>query len=484
MRRFVIFLVVLALLVTTCGAALAEETPPLYRVGWAHTLGGDGDELLDISVASDGSIWLAGYAVSDSNGPDGANVSDDALGGEDGWVTLMDSAGNTLWSKRYGGSGDDRLHQIQPLSDGGAVILGETTSSDGQVKNQRGSKDAWVIRVDAEGELVWQKCLGGTLDDGLTAMRLSSNVLTESGGTEDRIILAGWSKSYNNDLERNDGGKDAWACAIRLEDGRSSWQYSMGEAGDDWFSILLSDRLGVMAIGGATRVDAQGVQQAAPLMVIIGNDGSEVSVTRLQLKGDAWINDAVVANDGWLLAGRMGTQNSDAWLGHVTSDGSFNATYLEGNTNGQLTIIRQYTFNITLAVGTLDSQSSSLTGVHGGRDAWAVGLTRDRVQWEQALGGSGVTTPLNIQRRSDGRYMIALSTTSSDGDLRSREEKGAAWMVLLDANGNLTRHNVLAPYADQRFTEAVATPDSGLAFVGRALDVDGQWRAAIMKAVQ
>ncbi|MDR1598704.1 MAG: hypothetical protein LBS11_02345 [Oscillospiraceae bacterium] len=455
------------------GCAARADEPPLYGVGWSRVLGGEGDGFTGITVAGDGRIWLAGSAVS---------AADDALGGVDGWVAVLDSEGVELWSRRYGGSGDDRLIEVATLSDGGAVILGETSSSDGQVKNYRGGVDAWVIRVDARGELVWRKCLGGTTDDGLAAMRVMINVVIDSSAVEDRIFLAGWSTSYNNDLNINAGGKDAWVCAIRLEDGRSVWHYQIGEAGDDWFNILLPDRLGLTAIGVSTRVDAQGGQRVTPLLVTIGTDGHEVSVFRLQLKEDAWISDAVTTSDGWLLAGKLGGVNSDAWLGRVSSDGSLTATYMEGNTNGAMSIIRQYTPNITLAVGVLESKGSALVGTHGGRDAWAVGLTRDRVQWEQALGGNGETTPLLITRRSDGRYVIALSTTAMDGDLMPRDEPGVGWLTLLDTNGNLLRHAVIAPNADQRYTAAAAV-DGGILFMGKAVDSDGIWRAAVTKAV-
>jgi hypothetical protein len=455
-------------------AELAEEPPPLYSVEWSRLLGGKGDVLTKFAVASDGRIWLVGSAASES---------DDAHGGGDGWVAVLDADGVPLWSKRYGGSDGDRLFDVALLSDGGAVILGETESSNGQVKNYRGGVDAWVIRVDAQGALVWQKCLGGTLDDNLTAMRIVTNVAVDENTTEDRVILAGWSMSYNNDLNLNEGGKDAWVCAIRLDSGRSLWHYQTGGVSDDWFDILLPEQQGMTAIGGTTLEDAQGGQRVVPVLTSIGADGGEGAIIRIQLKEDAWISDAAQTTDGWILAGRTGVENSDAWLSRVSPDGSFNTIYMEGNTNGAMSIIRQYTFSIALAVGTLDSEGSRLTGVHGGRDVWTVGLTRDRVQWEQALGGSGETTPLFVTRRSDGRYVIAMSTTSADGDLPPHEQNCVGWIVLLDVNGNLLRQAIIAPYADQRFTSATtAATDSSVIFLGEAMDETGVWRAAIVKA--
>jgi hypothetical protein len=454
-------------------AARADD-PPLYSVEWSRLLGGEGDELVGITAADDGRIWLVGSAVSES---------DDAWGGIDGWVAVLDEGGAPIWSKRFGGKGDDRLIEAAALTDGGAVILGTTTSGDGQVRNYRGGVDAWVIRVDADGGLVWQKCLGGTRDDSLDAMLVVTNVVIDSFTREDRIFLAGWSMSYNHDLNMNAGGKDAWMCAIRLEDGRSVWHYRAGEPMDDWFDMILPDRLGMTAIGGVTLDDAQGGQRVTPALTILSIDGREESAFRLPMKDDAWINDAVSTGEGWMVAGKMGGDNSDAWLGRVVSDGSFTATYMEGNTNGEMIAVRQYSPNITLAAGTLESEGSGLPGVHGGRDAWTVGLTRDRVQWEQALGGNGETTPLLITRRNDGRYVIALATDAADGDLSPRDQRGVGWLALLDTNGNLLRQAVIAPYMDQRFTAAV-TMDSGIAFLGGALDPDGRWLAAVVMAGQ
>ncbi|GHU76929.1 hypothetical protein AGMMS49992_23510 [Clostridia bacterium] len=475
MRRILLLIMVMTLVFGAVpgGAAFAQDERPLFTVAWAHLFGGEGDSLVKAAATSDGKIWLAGTASSES---------DKARGGSDGWALLLDGSGETLWSNRYGGSGDDSFIDVLPLADGGAILLGQTTSYDGQVRNYRGGVDAWVVRVDVQGDMLWQKCLGGTLDDSLVAIRALSQASVPGANTpDDCIVLAGWTMSYNNDLNTNKGGQDGWVCAIRMEDGRSIWHYRMGEAADDWYGILLPDRSGVLAVGGTTRVDAQGNKRAVPILTTIGFDGQEISTVRLQLKDDAWIYDAVQTSDGWMLAGKIGAENSDAWLGRVAAGGAFNAIYLDGNMNGALSIIQQYPSNVTLAVGSLNSDGSALQGAHGGQDVWVVGMTRDKVEWQQALGGSGETSPIFVTRHSDGRYLIVSSTTAEDGDLTPRAESGVGWIVLLDINGNFLRQSVIAPYGDQRFTAAVAA-NGGIVLVGEAVDEDGAWRAAVVKA--
>lgn len=69
------------------------------------------------------------------------------------------------WSKCIGGSGYEGIPSIQQTSDGGYILASSTVSTDGDVTGNHGEMDAWVVKLDASGKLVWNKGLGGTNRD-------------------------------------------------------------------------------------------------------------------------------------------------------------------------------------------------------------------------------------------------------------------------------------------------------------------------------
>jgi hypothetical protein len=83
----------------------------------------------------------------------------------------MDFEGNILWHKCYGGTHNDWSNRILPTPDGGYIVIGETFSNDGDVSgkhNAHGSRsDIWVFKINASGDLLWQKCFGGLGDESL-----------------------------------------------------------------------------------------------------------------------------------------------------------------------------------------------------------------------------------------------------------------------------------------------------------------------------
>ncbi|MDR0664039.1 MAG: hypothetical protein LBF86_00745, partial [Helicobacteraceae bacterium] len=72
------------------------------------------------------------------------------------------------WQKSLGGSDYDYARSIGQTSDGGYIIAGESHSNDGDVTNHRGSTgnpDYWIVKLNANGSIAWQKSLGGSSAD-------------------------------------------------------------------------------------------------------------------------------------------------------------------------------------------------------------------------------------------------------------------------------------------------------------------------------
>ncbi len=121
-------------------------------------------------------------------------------GDSDAWVIKLDANGNVQWQKTYGGKGDDYAYSIQQTSDGGYIVAGKTLSFG------TGDSDAWVIKLDAKGNVQWQKTYGGEYDDFVHSIQQTSD-----GG----YIVAGYTLSFG-------AGNDAWVIKLDAK-GNVQW---------------------------------------------------------------------------------------------------------------------------------------------------------------------------------------------------------------------------------------------------------------------
>src|SRR6185295_10121653 len=100
------------------------------------------------------------------------------------------------WAKCFGGSGDDKAYSIQQTSDGGFIVAGSSCSYDDDVTGNHPNYDStasdyWIVRLDSSGNLMWQKCLGGS------CMEIANSIQqTADGG----FIVVGTSCSDDGDV--------------------------------------------------------------------------------------------------------------------------------------------------------------------------------------------------------------------------------------------------------------------------------------------
>ena len=101
----------------------------------------------------------------------------DNKGGYDRWILKLDSSGNIIWSKLYGGTGWDHGKWIGLKSNGNIVTGGKSDSNDLDVGVNYGMEDSWTLEVNSEGEIV-HSVVTGTSDSDLE----SSGIVTSDGG--------------------------------------------------------------------------------------------------------------------------------------------------------------------------------------------------------------------------------------------------------------------------------------------------------------
>lgn len=142
---------------------------------WEKSFGGSNDEIgigfadgnrnLEIIKTQDGNFMIAGFTKSDDG------IFTENKGGNDFMLIKFDTHGNLIWQKTYGGSGEDYLAGIIELDDGNFIVVGSTNSSDGSLTENFGGFDTWVARISENGDLIWSKSIGESLDDWLLSIR-------------------------------------------------------------------------------------------------------------------------------------------------------------------------------------------------------------------------------------------------------------------------------------------------------------------------
>jgi len=190
---------------------------------WDKRFGGTLFELFEsVEETSDGGFLVAGSSFSPISG----DKTVDNWGGWDYWVVKTDSLGSKLWDKRYGGTGDDLLTDAVATPDGGGLLGGYTKSkfSGDHTAGNQGAFDYWVVRIDGNGDLLWEKNFGGNYNDWLFALS------PVSGGG---FLLGGQSFSEQSgdksepNHDPNPTGSDYWVVKID-DNGNKIWDRTIG----------------------------------------------------------------------------------------------------------------------------------------------------------------------------------------------------------------------------------------------------------------
>jgi hypothetical protein len=192
--------------------------------------------------ASGGTVWSRFYGGSFTDAPTGVieNINGDLItvGGSDSndvdisnnkgtydfWVVKSSSNGNILWEKSYGGSEIDEARDVISTDNGNHIIVGDTRSEEQDVSENNGAADLWVLKVSDNGDILWEKSLGGSNFD--VARAINS---TFDGG----FIIAGSSRSSDGNVSENKGQNDAWVVKINTS-GELLWEKTVGGAEIDF----------------------------------------------------------------------------------------------------------------------------------------------------------------------------------------------------------------------------------------------------------
>ena len=377
-------------------------------IEWQKCLGGSNDDwAYSIQQTSDSGFIVAGYTES-SNGDVSGNHGD-----YDYWVVKLNSSGDILWQKCLGGTNVDQAFSIQQTSDGGFIVAGGTFSNDGDVSGNHGNSDYWVVKLNSSGTIEWQKCLGGTDGDYANSIQQTSD-----GG----FIVAGQTYSNDGDVSGNHGGSDAWVVKLNSS-GTILWQKCLGGTvyGAIAYSIQQTSDGGFIVAGETRSYNGD----------VSGNHGGiDYWVVKLDSLGDIEWQKCL-----------GGTNNDYARSIKQTSDGGF------------------------IVAGFTMSNDGDVSGNHGWNDAWVVKLNSSGdIEWQKCLGGTDYDDAKSIQQTSDGGFIVAGFTASNDGDVSGNQGNSDAWVVKLtnepDRINEIENYNSLSIYPNPFREKAIITFDN------------------------
>ncbi len=410
-------------------------------IQWQKTYGSSGDdEAKSLIITSSGNFVIAGYAESNNGDIQNHHGSD---GVEDFWFFQIDSFGNIIWSKLFGGTWGERSNEVKGTLDSGFIISGETYSNDGDVSNNHyPSTEVWVVKTDSIGNLTWGYAYGGTDED------VGYDVIqTPDSG----YVIIGETYSHDGDVHGFHGSSDIFL--IRLNKlGQKVWTRSIGGTSfEDGSSLVQTPNGGFLIAGNTVSNDGN----------IGGNHNSSTAdgwVAKIDSLGAIqWqkcyggsgvdnIHKILLCNDnGFYFAGVTGSNDGDVsgnvgfydvWLVRCDSLGviQWQRCYGGNSFDAGYSAIKTSNGGIVIA-GVTDSNSSYLVGNnHGGDDFWIIKVdSSGNFEWGKCLGGSNWDTGFSIVESNDGGFLVAGTTESADGDLNSNHGGKDVWVVKLSA---------------------------------------------------
>lgn len=391
------------------------------------------------------------------------------------------------WERSYGGSKNDRGYCIEQTSDGGYIIAGSTRSDDGDITNNLGNFDVWVVKIDLNGEIVWENTYGGpnpeealsikqTRDGGYIlagsysipdtnryvytfdclVMKLDSTGKLEwqrvYGGAENDVargieiypdgsyLVLAQSNSFDGDVTGHQGFGDIWLFKLDT-DGMMVWNRCYGgPLNDNGFDInRVSD--GFIIVGSTESIDGD----------IFSNDGNDAWVLKIDDAGSVVWETAVgkvytdrshffavyQTKDGGVIAGGGSSSNDSLGLPHQYK-------HFVVKLDAQGAIIWHNTYNMKAYGGSIYSILETVNGgilmvgkgvtenTYGANDYLVRMLNEDgELQWEMNFGGSRDDAGKKIIQTNDGGFVIAGTSESSDNDVSVNRGLTDIWVVKL-----------------------------------------------------
>ena len=395
---FFVALSLTLVLFSTCKKDDGEySTANVPTIEWQKIIGDNNNAAINsVQQTTDGGYILAGDKKDTQNGLDY-------------WIVKLNSNADIEWEKIYGGSTVDEAKSIQQTIDGGYIVAGYSYSTNGDVTNNNGGNDAWILKLKTNGDIEWQKTYGGSSSDYLTNIKQ-----TADGG----YIAVGYTGSNDGDVPNNQGYFDAWI--IKLDANRNlEWSKTFGGTNEDWINNTQQTTNGeYLFVGGMNSNDGD----------ITNNHGNtDLWVIKLQANGNlAWQKT-------------YGGNNSDA------------ASCIQKTNDGHYIIS-----------GSTDSNNGDITNSHGNKDTWVIKIDDSgNILQQTTVGTSGTEAANSILQTHDNNFLVAGSSQNANSDIKN------IFVAALNTNCTLLWQRQIPQENSDTFAKYILeTPDCGYLVFG------------------
>lgn len=417
--------------IVSCGDDDAPSPLPLStptgftgEIDKVTVLGGTkNEEAVSVIATNDGGYAIAGFTQSNDG-----DITDKSDTSYDVWV-LKFAADDTLqWQKTFGGTEDDRASKIIQTQDNGFAIVAYTKSNDGDISANAGGYDFWMIKLDALGNLQWQKSYGYIGSDrAYTVLQTQDSGFLITGVLD--VTSSNGAGNIGRTSQRHAGG-DYWAIKTNAS-GTIQWaRYFGGNFSDTPYGIVETEDNGFILVGASDSVDVD----------ISNNKGSY----------DMWV--VKISNTGTLLWEKSfgGDEIDEARDVVVANDGNF------------------------IISGEARSNDQDITQSFGAADVWVIKINTDGdLLWQKSYGGSSFDVSRSISVTQDQEYIISGSSRSADGNFTENQGQNDALVLKIDTNGNLLWQKTIGGSEIDFALDAVELADKSVVVVGNSSSSDG-----------
>jgi hypothetical protein len=376
------------------------------EIQWQNCFGdGDINNVSCIAPTSQG--YLLGMQATESGPPN-------YHGNDDIWLIHIDSLGNKLWDKCYGGSEFETPFKIIRISDDAYYIYASTNSNDGDVQStNHGNTDAWIIKINGSGDIIWERCYGGNYRE-----ESRSAQLTLDGG----LLILSRILGGGGDISTYYGYGDIWLTKIDSL-GNIEWEKTYGNQYlDNAVDILLTSDNGIL--------------------ITAANDTEGGMITcHSQLEDDA---------DVWLL--KLDMQGNIIWQ-YCYGGSYYDLAYLALEVEDG--------FVISASTHSNDGDVSGFHGIPsstGPNDIWVFKIDFEgNLLWQRCFGGGGVESSNHLSQTEEGNFIIIGMTSSNDGDVsgnHSFDDEYDIWIFEFSDGGELIWQHCYGGLRNERLKRA------------------------------
>jgi hypothetical protein len=390
-------------------------------------IGGTGeDNIFYVIKLRDGNYLSCGFTDSHNGDFDAKN------GGSDAFLMKTDNTGNIIWKNTYGGSRDEVFYNIIETASGDILAIGTAGSNDRQVTNHHGTPgtdDLWLVKTNSSGQLIKERCYGGSKSESTFDLGMSEGLLIDGNGD---ILFVGETNSNDGDVSGNHGNYDGWLVKVNPITFDIIKSKTIGTANyEAAYNIYKIN--GDLFVTGSNSEVAYTTTSAESVEAHGGGFATKIDATTFNTIWDRpyggsaseYLDASVVSQDGNLvLTGHAASTDGDC----VGNNGKFNSWTWKINSSDGSIIWKNFTgpgdttatFNI---IATQDGGFAAIGCVVKSfnpflADAYVVKIDADgKTQWTKQFGGSGNDQLLGGVEKNNGGFLLGGLTSSNDGDV-------------------------------------------------------------------